>query len=90
VVLCTPAVFGERPDGLNPFDGRLAAYTDLSKEVARDTGAVLVDLHAAFVAYEREHNPNDLSRGVLTYDGLHLTALGNQLVAHEIANVLQM
>jgi lysophospholipase L1-like esterase len=89
VVLCTPAVVGERPDGGNSFDARMDLFAAISRQVAHDTGATLVDLRQAFLNYEQAHNPNNLSSGVLTVDGVHLNAAGNQLMAEQLLAALR-
>ena len=42
VILCTPTVIGEKPDGTNPDDERLDQYADISRKVAKETGSQLV------------------------------------------------
>lgn len=87
VVLATLATIGERPDGSNPFDKKLDEYAAITLKVAGETGAAPVNLRKAFLDYLKEHNTekNDKGqlpdRGILTYDGVHMTAKGNELLA---------
>lgn len=94
LVLATMTVQGEMPDGTNPKDAAIDAYCDITRRVARDTGATLVDLRAAYLACLRNRNAvlrvdGSLfmrASGVLTYDGVHPTGEGNRLLANLIAD----
>lgn len=89
VVLAPLAVLKETGGKLNPKCDQYAAIT---RKVAADTGATLVDLRRAFVAY-LQNNGTDVAadgtltfRGkLLTYDGVHANARGNELLADLIA-----
>ncbi len=85
VLLCTPTVIGEKPDGTNPLDDMLDDYADIIRDAAALHGAALVDLRREFKEYLTAHNPHAATEGILTYDGVHLTAAGNRLVAHAVA-----
>ena len=82
-VLCTPSVIGEKLAG-NPLDTMLDEYAQISRNVAKETKTQLIDLRAAFLAYLKEHNKENKDRGVLTGDGVHLNAAGNQFVADQM------
>jgi lysophospholipase L1-like esterase len=88
VVLCTPAVIGEKRPGENELDDSLDEYVQACRAVARREGCPLVDLRAAFTNYLRTHNPQNQPKGILTTDGVHLTREGNALVARELHKVL--
>lgn len=88
VVLCTPSVIGERNNGSNPLDTMLDEYAAISRRVVRELDVPLVDLRKAFIRYLRDHNPDNLEKGVLTYDGVHLSDEGNRLVAGEVLKAL--
>jgi lysophospholipase L1-like esterase len=88
VVLCTPAVIGEKRPGENEMDASLEAYVRACRAVAGQEGCPLVDLRAAFNDYLRTHNPQNQPKGILTTDGVHLTRAGNALVARELHKVL--
>lgn len=88
VILCTASVIGEKTDGSNELDAMLDDYCEVSRKVAKDTGSQLLDLRQEFLAYLKEHNPEQKERGVLTTDGVHLNADGNQFVAKLMLNTL--
>ena len=87
VVLCTPSVIGEKPDGSNPLDAKLDEYADISRKVAKELKLPVCDLRKAFLAYLKENNATNRRTGVLTTDGVHLTAAGNKFVAETILHV---
>ncbi len=89
VILCTPTVIGEKHHGENAQDAMLDEYAKLSRTVAEETGAELCDLHAVFLSYLKNHNPEDKDRGILTYDGVHLSDEGNRLVAQTMLSTMQ-
>lgn len=88
VILCTPTVIGEKPDGSNERDPMLEEYAAISREVAEDTGSQLVDLRKAFIDHLKENNPDNKPKGILTGDGVHLNPAGNKLVAREMGAAL--
>lgn len=85
VVLCTPSTIGEKPDGSNKLDTMLEEYSTISRKVAADTGVTLCDLRKAFIDHLKKNNPDNKERGILTGDGVHLNAAGNQFVAAQAA-----
>lgn len=90
VLLCTPSVIGEKPDGSNEADEMLETYAQISRDVARETGAELCDLRAAFVDYLKANNPERREQGILTTDGVHLNAAGNRFVAEYLVDQLDL
>jgi len=88
VILCTPTVIGEKPDGTNPRDAMLDEYSDISRKVARETHTQLLDLRKAFLAFEKANNKENKASGILTRDGVHLIEAGNRLVAQEMLGAL--
>lgn len=89
VILCTPAVIGERTDFSNEQDGDLNSYSNIIRGIAAKNKLPLVDLRKAFLDYNLKNNPTNRERGILTTDGVHLNAKGNQLVADEMWRALQ-
>ena len=81
VVLCTPSVIGEKADGSNELDKMLDQFSEVSRTVAMESGATLLDLRMAFVNNLKEYNIAGRSDGVLTSDGVHLNDAGNRFVA---------
>jgi len=88
VILCTPSVIGEKTDGTNPLDKMLEEYSAISRRVARDTKSNLLDLRRRFVSRLRQLNGKNAEQGVLTSDGVHLSAAGNQFVAEQVGEAL--
>lgn len=88
VILCTPSVIGEKPDGTNERDKMLDEYSEISRKVAAETGVQLNDLRKAFLAFEKEHNKEGKPKGVLTTDGVHLNPAGNRFVARLMLQAL--
>lgn len=88
VVLATPSVIGEMAYGENKLDEMLAEYADISRRVAQEQGVTLCELRDGFEAYLKEHNPDNQGRGILTSDGVHLSADGNKFVANEAAKAI--
>lgn len=81
VILCTPSMIGEKTDGSNELDEMLEEYSAISRKVAKKTDSQLLDLRKRFVAHLKKHNADGKEKGVLTTDGVHLNAAGNQFVA---------
>lgn len=88
VILSTPSVIGEKTDGTNKLDAMLDEYSQISRQVAKDTGAQLLDLHQQFRDYLMKHNPDNAEKNVLTTDGVHLNAAGNRFVADRMLEAL--
>lgn len=81
VILATPSMIGEAPDGSNKLDPMLDEYAAISRKVAADTKTTLCDLRKAFVTHLKKHNPENKHKGILTGDGVHLNPAGNRFVA---------
>jgi len=81
VVLCTPAVVGEKWDATNELDGALNKYAAIIRGLAEKNNCPLIDFRKIFQAYSIEHNKSNKESGVLTYDKVHLNKTGNGLVA---------
>lgn len=90
VLLCTPSVIGERSDGKNALDQKLDQYAEMTRQVAKRSQVPVCDLRQAFLAYLKDHNPNQKSSGILTNDGVHLLPEGNRLVAETILESLKV
>lgn len=81
VILCTPAVIGEKTDYSNPQDGDMNKYANIIRNIATRENCPLVDLRKAFHDYDVQHNPDNKEAGILTVDRVHLNDAGNDLVA---------
>ncbi len=89
VILVTPATIGEKKNYVNQQDGDLNKYSGIIKNIGRDVHVPVVDLRTLFENYEQEHNTNDVDRGVLTLDGVHLNDTGNKLVAETLLQAIK-
>jgi lysophospholipase L1-like esterase len=81
VIVCTPAVIGERTDHSNQQDGDLNLYSQWLRTFCVNRQLPLVDLRNIFIRYNLENNPQNKESGILTTDRVHLNAAGNLLVA---------
>ncbi|RWU06393.1 SGNH/GDSL hydrolase family protein [Pedobacter chitinilyticus] len=84
VVLCTPSVIGEKKAGANEMDAELEKYSTGIRELAAKNNLPLCDLRKAFASYEEQNNVQDLEKGVLTTDRVHLNDQGNLFVAQQM------
>ncbi|HEX9958590.1 MAG TPA: SGNH/GDSL hydrolase family protein [Fibrella sp.] len=89
IILCTPAVIGEKTDNSNQQDGDLNSYSAMIRNLATQQNLPLVDLRKAFMEYNLKNNPTNKERGILTTDRVHLNETGNQFVAEQMLAVLQ-
>jgi lysophospholipase L1-like esterase len=89
VIIVTPAAIGEKNDYSNAQDGDLNAYSNWLRNYVRENNLGLVDLRTIFHQYSLANNPTNLYKGILTSDGVHLNAKGNELVAEEMWKALQ-
>ena len=93
LVLATLTVYQEKPDGSNPMDDPCDQFADITRKAAGQLSVTLVDLRNVFVAYLQNHNAelrvdgslHFLETGILTYDGVHPTDMGNDLLAEHLA-----
>ena len=89
VIICTPAVIGERTDFSNELDGDLNRYSTIIRGIAQKNNCELVDLRKAFLDYNLANNKDNKESGILTVDRVHLNDAGNKLVADEMMKVLK-
>jgi isoamyl acetate esterase len=89
IILCTPAVIGEKTDFSNPQDGELNNFSNIIRGLAAKNKLPLANLRKAFLDYNLLNNKENKEKGVLTTDRVHLNAKGNQLVADELWNVIK-
>ena len=88
VVLCTPAVVGEKTDMSNPLDGDLNRYSNIIRDLAKKNSLPLIDLRKKFLDYLKNNNPDNKEKDILTYDRVHMNDKGNQLLADEMWEAL--
>ena len=84
VVLCTPAVIGEKKNNENEMDADLDKYSGAIRDLATKNNLPLCDLRTIFKEYDAANNTDNKEKGVLTSDGVHLNALGNQTLADKL------
>jgi lysophospholipase L1-like esterase len=89
VVLCTPAVVGEKNDMSNPLDGDLNRYSNIIRDLARKNNLPLIDLRKKFIDYLKANNPDNKEKEVLTYDRVHMNDKGNQFLADAMWNTIK-
>ena len=89
VIVCTPAVIGERTDNSNQQDGDLNMYSNWLRNYTSKNNIPLVDLRAGFIQYNLKNNLQNKESGILTTDRVHLTATGNLFVAEEMWKVIK-
>jgi lysophospholipase L1-like esterase len=89
VVVVSPIVSGEQMRGRNAIDSIVDAYAQVAGEVAKTRGAPFLDLRSIFFDRLSSENVVDKPSGVLTYDGLHLSAAGNALMAEAVLGKLR-
>ncbi len=89
ILLCTPAVIGEKADFSNSQDGDLNEYSKMIRELAIKNSLPLIDLRKLFLEYNLKNNTDNKAKGILTTDGVHLNEKGNQLVADAMWKALK-
>jgi lysophospholipase L1-like esterase len=89
LILCTPATIGEKNDESNEQDGDLNKYSNIIRKIASEEQLTLVDLRAEFTLYEKTNNPDNLEKGILTADGVHLNHAGNLFVAKLMSEAIR-
>jgi lysophospholipase L1-like esterase len=89
LLLVTLAVIGEKNDHTNYADDELDQYATIIKKIGADYELAVCDMRSLFQRYEINNNPYNADSGILTTDGVHLNATGNNFVAEELWKVLK-
>ena len=89
VVLCTLGTVGEKKPGTNKCDKGLDEYAAIVCDLAKQNKLPACEIRKAMLAYLASNNPEDKGKGILTYDGIHLSPQGNALVADLVATGIQ-
>lgn len=84
MIICTPAVIGEKTDFSNALDGDLNSYSNMIRDLAKQNNIPLIDLRKTFLAYNLLHNKENKESGILTADRVHLNKMGNLVVAQQM------
>lgn len=88
VIIATPAAIGEKTDFSNELDGDLNKYANIIRSLAAKNNVPVCDLRKAFLQYNQQKNSENKDKGILTTDGVHLNAAGNQLVADMFYSII--
>ena len=89
VIVCTPAVIGEKKNNANEMDADLDKYSGAIRELATKNSLPLCDLRTYFKDYNAAKNADDVEKGILTSDKVHLNKTGNELVAANLLAILK-
>jgi lysophospholipase L1-like esterase len=88
VITCTLPVIGEHMNG-NPHNEAIDNLSQWIRLFALEQRMLMADVRQAFTQYLQQHNAGNAVSGILTTDGVHLNANGNQLLANTIWQTLQ-
>jgi lysophospholipase L1-like esterase len=89
IILCTPAVIGEKTDFSNSQDGDLNSFSNIIRNLSQKNNLPLIDLRKLFLSHNLKYNTDNKSKGILTTDGVHLNDKGNKLVADEMWKMIK-
>lgn len=84
VIVCTPAVIGERTDNSNQQDGDLNQYSSIIRNIAKNLSLTLCDLRKDFMTYLQANNTANAEKGILTTDRVHPSEAGSLFLANEM------
>lgn len=84
VIQCSLTTVSERHDGKHQFDPQHEVFAQVARDVAKAKKVPLNDLRKAFMDYLKEHNPENMNSGFLTYDGNHWNDNGMRFVAQRM------
>ena len=100
IILCTPTVIGENNgefklnnnfkdiDTMEIMNKDLDAFSDVVRNLSSEFYTDLLDLRKKFKEYISENNDQNMPKGVLTSDGVHLNNEGNKLIADAMIKFL--
>ena len=100
IILCTPTVIGENNgefklnnnfkdiDTMEIMNKDLDAFSDVVRNLSSEFKTDLLDLRKKFKEYISENNDQNMPKGVLTSDGVHLNNEGNKLIADQMIKFL--
>ena len=72
---------GDKFDGTNEMDELLEEYSAIARDMAKERGLLFVDIRHQMLKFLEENNEDNMSRSILTYDGIHLNEAGHLLLA---------
>ena len=82
-------MIGEKKNGANEMDADLDKYSGAIREIASKNNLPLCDLRKIFADHNIAKNADDKEKGILTTDGVHLNAEGNQTVASNLLTIIK-
>ena len=100
IILCTPTVIGENSgefklnnnfkdiDTMEIMNKDLDAFSDVVRNLSSEFNTELLDLRKKFKEYISKNNYQNMPKGILTSDGVHLNNEGNKLIADEMIKFL--
>ena len=100
IILCTPTVIGENSgefklnnsfkdiETMDIMNKDLDAFSDVIRNLSSEFNTELLDLRKKFKDYISENNTENVYKGILTSDGVHLNNQGNKLIADEMIKFL--
>ena len=100
IILCTPTVIGENNgefklnnnfkdiDTMEIMNKDLDAFSDVVRNLSSEFNTDLLDLRKKFKEDISENNDQNMPKGVLTSDGVHLNNEGNKLIADAMIKFL--
>lgn len=89
IALTTPALIGEKKNCTNKHDGELNSYSQIIRDLAAKHNLFLCDLRKDFQDYILLNNIENLSKGILTTDGVHLNEKGNEFAAKKFLELIK-
>ena len=81
IILVAPALIGEKKNNGNPNDQKLNEFAQIVGDLAMEHSLEWINLRQLCIDYLKENNPNNLSSGILTTDGIHMNQQGNAFLA---------
>ncbi len=88
LILVTPACIGEKKDNGNNQDSELNQYCEVIRRLAKQYSCKLIDFRGIMQDYEKINNFQNMDKGLLTVDQVHLSDKGNQILAEALSKAL--
>ncbi len=89
IILCTPALIGEKKNNSNLQDEDLNMYCEVVRKLSKEYALFLCDLRETFIYQLSETNYENLESGIFTTDGVHLNDEGNRIVANRLWDIIK-
>ena len=79
-ITCPNRFTGDKFDGTNEKDELLEECSAVVRDVAKEQGLLFVDIRYRMLKFLELNNEDNMSRSILTYDGIHLNEAGHLLL----------